>query len=101
MIAQQASPSQRWGQVVARAWADEDFKSRLLADPAGVLREHGIEVPPGVQVEVVEDTEEVRHFLLPPSPSGELSDEELSPVGAADSYSGGCGGCGGCGCRCH
>ena len=101
MVVNEVSPGQAWGQVVAQAWADEDFKGRLLADPTAVLREYGLEVSPGVRVEVVEDTEEVRHFVLPPSPSGELSDEELSPVAGADSFSGGCGGCGGCGCRCH
>lgn len=100
MIEQQCAQDRQWGQIVARAWADEAFKARLLADPRTVLREHGFELPPGAQVKVVEDTDRVRHFVLPPSPAGELTDEELSPSAGADSFSGFSGRCGGCGCGC-
>jgi hypothetical protein len=44
----------RWGRVVARAWDDDDFRCRLLSEPNEVLREEGIEVPPGVSVRVEE-----------------------------------------------
>ena len=93
----------QWGQIIARAWADEEFKARLVSSPKAVLREYGLEMAPGIEVRVVEDTEEVRHFVLPPSPTGELSEEELSPAAGADSHCGICGGCrrcGGCGCGC-
>jgi hypothetical protein len=92
----------QWGLIVAHAWADDDFKSRLLSDPKAVMREHGLELPAGAEIRVVEDTPEVRHFVLPASPTGDLSEEELSPVAGADSFSGVCGRCGrcGCGCRC-
>ena len=88
----------QWGLIVAKAWADEGFKSRLLENPNVVLREYGIEIAHGTRVDVVEDSEEVRHFVLPPSPVGELLEEELSPSAGSDSFSGGCGRCGGCGC---
>ncbi len=87
-----------WSLIVARAWADADFRDRLMADPGSVLSEHGLEVEPGVEIRVVEDTDRVRHFVLPPSPGGDLSEEELSPVAGTDSFSGICGRCGGCGC---
>jgi hypothetical protein len=71
--------TKQWGQVLARAWADEVFKQRLLADPATVLRESGIRVPAGLQVCVVEDTEQVCHVILPVRPGpDQLSDEELA-----------------------
>src|SRR5690348_6215614 len=41
-----------WGRIVARAWADEQLKQRLLCDPAAVLREYGVEVPDGAVVKV-------------------------------------------------
>jgi len=88
----------QWGLLVARAWSDDDFKRRLMANPAAVLEEFGIETPPGVEWRVVEDGPQVRHLVLPPSPSGELSDEELTCSIGLDSFSGMCGGCGGCGC---
>ena len=78
--------ARQWGQVVARAWRDEGFKQRLQADPAGVLREHGIAVPVGQQVRVVENTDQVMHLPLPPKPR-RLSDEQLDQVaGGATGY---------------
>jgi hypothetical protein len=75
-------PNVQWGQIVARAWRDEGFRRRLLADPAAVLHEHGLEAQPGVQVRVVEDTEQVIHLKLPRKPTvpGEVSEEELASV---------------------
>lgn len=89
-----------WGQLIARVWADEDFKQRLLLDPHGVLAEAGIDVPDGVDIKVVEDTPTVRHLVLPPAPADDLIEEDLSgdnPM-VADSFSGFSGGCGRCGC---
>lgn len=100
MIDQQRFQEKQWSQIVARAWADEAFKSRLIADPRAVLREHGLEMAPDIEVEIVEDTAAVRHFVLPPNPVGELTDEELSPTAGADSFSGFSGRCGRCGCGC-
>lgn len=100
MTDQQRFQEKQWGLIVARAWADEEFKARLLAEPKAVLREHGLELAPDVAVNVVEDSDTVRHFVLPPNPAGDLSEEELSPVAGADSFSGICGRCGGCGCGC-
>lgn len=91
----------QWSLLVAQAWSDGDLKRRLLAYPAAVLREYGIEPPPDVELRVVEDSPQVRHLVLPPSPSGELSDEELSCSIGLDSFSGMCGMCGGCGCGCR
>jgi hypothetical protein len=68
----------KWGQIVARAWTEEGFKKRLLADPAAVLKEHGVTVPPGLQVRVMEDTDQVRHLTLPQMPvTDQLSEEDL------------------------
>jgi hypothetical protein len=70
--------ARQWGQVVARAWSDEAFKRRLVTEPAAVLREQGMDVPPGVEVRVVENTATVAHLVLPPKPAeGELSEEQL------------------------
>ncbi len=68
--------AKQWGQLVARTWSDEAFKQRLLAEPAAVLAEQGIEVPPGMEVRVHENTPTAVHVALPPALSGELSDEQ-------------------------
>ncbi len=100
-MTQTLSQNRAWNQIVATAWADEEFKARLLANPRAVLAEYGIDVPEGIELTVVEDTEAVHHLVLPPSPAGDLVDEEL--VGSLDaySYSGFSGYCGRCGCACR
>src|SRR5262245_51769340 len=52
--------------IIARAWSDDGFKRRLLENPNAILREFGIEVPPGVGVRVVDNTSNVVHVVLPP-----------------------------------
>src|SRR5207249_6970047 len=60
----------RWSQLVAQAWTDDNLKRRLLENPASVLREHGIPVPAGVEVKVVENTDKVTYLTLPAKPAG-------------------------------
>jgi hypothetical protein len=55
-------------QTLAKAWADDSFKRRLIAEPHAVLKAHGVEVPAGTRVRIVEDTPGVRHFILPEKP---------------------------------
>ena len=70
-----------WDQIVANAWQDDAFKKRLLANPAAVLKEQGLEVSAGVQIRVVENTDQVIHLTLPAKPrAGELSEDELEGV---------------------
>ena len=75
--------ARRYGEVVAKAWADPAFKRRLLADPVAVLREHGIEEPPGKAVRVVEQAEDEVLFLLPHKPGGRVSEEQLERIAGA------------------
>jgi hypothetical protein len=72
----------KWSQLVGQAWADEQFKQRLITKPAAVLREQGIEVPEGVEVRVVEPTDKLRYFVLPPKPADvtELTSSQLAGV---------------------
>ncbi len=81
----QTQYAQKYHQVMAQAWEDPAFKQRLLADPAAVLRERGIETPPGMQVRVLEDTAQVVHLVLPRQ-TDELSAQQLDQVagGARD-----------------
>jgi nitrile hydratase alpha subunit len=63
----------RINNVIAKASTDEDFKQRLLTNQAASLRDEGVEIPPGVEVRVLEDTDQVRHLVLPMKPSGEAA----------------------------
>jgi hypothetical protein len=83
--------SKLWSQLVAKAWADEKLRERLLSDPMTVMEEHGLCVPPGIQVKIVQNTAGVIHLPLPPKPTpAEISEEDLSqavtgarPIGGA------------------
>ena len=67
-----------YAKIIAQAWVDEEFKKRLLDDPATVLAENGIEVPEGWTVSVVERKEKEIHLTLPEKPADvNLSVEEL------------------------
>lgn len=73
----------KWSQLVAQAWADDSLKRRLVQNPASVLREHGIQVQPGMEIRIVEDTPSVTHLVLPAKPAGdvtELNEMELLEV---------------------
>ena len=51
-----------------------------MADPKAVLKEHGLDVPDGMDVKVVENADDCVHITLPAPPAGDhdLSDDELS-----------------------
>lgn len=68
-------------QVYAKAWSDESFRQSLLADPAAVLRAEGVQLPAGVEVVAVENTDTVFNLVLPAQEAeGELSDAQLEDV---------------------
>ena len=68
------------GRIIARAWRDPAFKAKLLGDPHAALKDAGVAIPEGVTVKVVENTDTHHHLVLPPKPTGELSDEALDKV---------------------
>ena len=49
-----------------------------MADPKAVLAEYGMDVPDGMDVNIVENTDNTVHITLPIKPSGDLTDDELS-----------------------
>ena len=69
-------------QLFAACWKDEALKARFMTDPKAVLAEHGIDVPDGINVNVVENTDNTVHITMPQAPAGdgEISDEDLGNV---------------------
>ena len=67
-------------QLFAACWKDEALKARFMADPKSVLKEHGLDVPGGIDVKVVENADDCVHITLPARPAGrlDLSDDELN-----------------------
>jgi len=67
-----------YGKIVAKAWADEGFKQRLLSDATTALRENGIDVPEGAKFMVAKSMNTLIHLILPAKPvSGEVAAETL------------------------
>ena len=65
------------GMVIARAWRDPGYRSRLLSSPRAVLIEEGLEIPDGMAIRAFADTPAVRHIHLT---SLTTEAEELVPV---------------------
>ena len=65
--------------IVGKADADEAFRERLLADPKGAIGDElGVSLPASLVVKVLEETDETRHLVLPPS--SRLSEADLRAV---------------------
>ena len=69
-----------YAKIIAKAWRDPAFKAQLITNPAAALKAEGMDVPAGVTVSVVENTDKQFHLVLPPVPTDELSDEALDAV---------------------
>src|SRR5260370_42643302 len=66
------------------------YRSRVVIDPRGVLREFGLELAENVEVRVWDSTAEVRYLVLPEQPAGteRLSEEELAALVTRDAMVG-------------
>jgi nitrile hydratase subunit alpha len=66
------------------------YRSRAVADPRGVLRDFGVELPPGIEIRVWDSTAELRYLVLPMRPPGTdgWSEDELAALVTRDSMIG-------------
>ena len=67
-------------ELFAACWKDPDLKARLMSDPGKVLTEHGIDIPEGIKLNIVENTENSINIVFPnpPEKSMDLTDSELA-----------------------
>ena len=66
-------PSPSW-------YKSEAYRSRVVRDPRGVLREFGLELPAGTAIAVWDASAESRYMVLPRRPDGtdDLTEEQLA-----------------------
>jgi nitrile hydratase len=66
------------------------YRSRVVIDPRGVLREFGLELPHSVEVRVWDSTAELRYLVIPERPAGTeaFSEEALAALVTRDSMIG-------------
>lgn len=63
-------------------YKSEAYRSRVVRDPRGVLREFGLELPAATRVSVWDASAESRYIVVPRRPEGTdgLSEEELAAL---------------------
>ena len=74
-----AEQQKKWAVCVAKAWADDQYKQRLITNSAAVLKEEGFSVPKGMNIKVVENTSDEFHMVIPVAPDsaeGAIEDVE-------------------------
>ena len=66
------------------------YRSRMVRDPRGVLREMGCDIPDEVEVRVWDSSAEARYLVLPQRPAGtdDLNEDELAALVTRDSMIG-------------
>ena len=66
------------------------YHSRAVADPRGVLRDFGVEVPPETEIRVWDSTAEIRYLVVPMRPEGTegWSEDDLATLVTRDSMIG-------------
>jgi hypothetical protein len=70
-----------YAKVIAQAWSDQDYKRRLVDDPGGALADAGAKMPDGVQLRVVDDSDTLKHLVIPAAPGeGEIAEQDLEQV---------------------
>ncbi|HPG29550.1 MAG TPA: NHLP leader peptide family RiPP precursor [bacterium] len=55
----------KYAKIVAKAWADEDYKKNLLNNTETVLKNEGFEVPADLKIQIIEEPENTKIFVLP------------------------------------
>lgn len=71
--------------LMAKAAADASFKAQLIENPVATLKAEEIDVPEGLEIRVLENTERVFHLVLPHR-SSELSDDDLENIAGGILY---------------
>jgi hypothetical protein len=76
--------------LVQRSLQDEEFRQRLLDDPKGTVeQELGTQLPEGVEVRVVQESQQSIYLVLPRASAvgegGEISDQQLEAVAGGGS----------------
>jgi nitrile hydratase len=66
------------------------YRSRVVRDPRGVLRDFGVELPEATAIRIWDSTAEVRYLVIPMRPAGsaDLSESELAALVTRDSMIG-------------
>ncbi|HEY2573906.1 MAG TPA: NHLP leader peptide family RiPP precursor [Verrucomicrobiaceae bacterium] len=65
--------------LIAKCWADDTFKKKLMSHTAATLKAEGVDFLANRNVKVHENTDAEYHLVIPPKPV-ELMEEDLEKV---------------------
>lgn len=73
--------------AIARAWKDPAYRSKLIDDPHTALEELGADIAPGMKINVLQDTSNHAHIVIPVAPDNhvEMAFDELEGVAGGTS----------------
>jgi hypothetical protein len=73
-------------ELAVKAFQDPAFMEALRASPREVIaKEYGLNIPPNVKVELIEESPTKLYLRLPPNPNDlELTDEQLEAVAGGE-----------------
>jgi hypothetical protein len=72
-----------YSEIVSKAMKDSEFKKILKEKPVETMKkDFGIDLPEGLHLNVVEDTESLKHIVIPyvPEKSSEIDDQVLEHI---------------------
>jgi len=75
-------PGNAWYELVAKTWTDEKLRDALLKDPKTILKKNGIKVPKGLEIAIVQNTDDLFYMVLPEKPS-DISDEDIEAIASS------------------
>lgn len=83
----QATPMSRAeleAKIIARAWEDEEFHQKFLADPKAMFEDYmGTKLPDSLVITAHQEDADHLHFVIPAKPAvdlDDLSDEDLERI---------------------
>ncbi|MBK1735248.1 hypothetical protein CKO15_08105 [Halorhodospira abdelmalekii] len=72
-----------YAEILVECWSDKEFKERFKREPEAVFKEWEFDLPVGLTIKVIEQSEGILPLGLPPKPRGfdrEISVEDLDAV---------------------
>lgn len=67
------SKNEKYQEIIEKAWKDENFKRELIKDAKKALKSVGVDIPKGVEVKAVEESDNLVYLVIPAKP--ELSED--------------------------
>lgn len=82
-------PKEKFCEIVAKIWADEDFKEAFIKDPNKALTAEGVELPEGMTVHVVKEWQPstpTDYYFVLRDPNNPVNVEKSETRKAASSF---------------